>query len=183
MNVGRHRVQLDIQFLPAIKGGRGREYKISVIHLRTRMKYSEIHTSMSSKRLSAVLERSVARLPPFHLVVTDNAMVFTMAYSAHPHRKTAFERTVEQLGLRHWRIARGSPWQNAFIERSNRTDNDEFFHRHTFSCSEERQYLHRLYEMHYNSERPHQGLGGQSPRTVFQRDYPLHAAWMCAPTL
>lgn len=113
MNVGRHRVQLDIQSLPAIKGGGGREYKIRVIDLRTRRKYSEIHRSMSSKRIGAVLERAVARLPPFHLVVTDTAMRFTMAYTAHPERKTAFERRVERLGLRHWRMAKRWPWQTA----------------------------------------------------------------------
>jgi transposase InsO family protein len=147
------------------------------------MKYSEIHPSMSSKRVSTVLERSVARLPPFHLVVTDNAMTFTMAYTAHPERKTAFERTMERLGLRHWRIAKRCPWQNAFIERSNRTDNDECFSLQQFTSSEERQYVHRLWEMYYNADRPHQGLDGLSPAVVFQRDYPLHAGRIYAPTL
>jgi len=138
---------------------------------------------MSSKRVGAVLERAMARLPPFHLVVTDTAMAFTMAYTAHPERKTTFERTVERLGLRHWRIARGSPWQNGFIERSNRTDNDECFSHQQFTSSEERQYMHRLWEMHYNTCRPHQGLGGRTPWNVFQSDYPLHAGRLCAPTL
>jgi transposase InsO family protein len=181
--VGRHRVQVDIQELPAIKGQRGREYKISVSHLRTRLKYSEIHPQATSRQVAAVLERSISRLPPFHLVVTDNAMVFTMAYTAHPERQTAFERTIQRLGLRHWRIGCRKPWQNGIIERSNRTDNDECFHQYTFTSSEERQYIHRLWEMHYNTERPHQGLGGQAPATVFQRDYPCEAAWMYAPTL
>lgn len=138
-------MQLDIQELPAIKGQRGREYKISVIHLRTRIKYSEIHRRARSKQAAAVLERSLGRLPPFHLVVTDNALVFTMAYTAHPERKTAFERAIVRLGLRHWRIARRSPWQNGFIERSNRTDNDECFSQQQFTSSEERQYIHRLW--------------------------------------
>ena len=176
-------MQLDIQELPAIKGQRGREYKISLLHLRTRIKYSEIHHRIRSKRVAEVLERAIARLPPFHLVVTDNAMIFTMAYTAHPERQTAFERTIARLGLRHWRIACRSPWQNGIIERSNRTDNDECFHRQTFSSSEERQYVHRLWEMFYNTQRPHQGLAGLAPITVFQRDYPFHAGWLCAPTL
>ena len=174
---------MDIQELPAIKGQHGREYKISVIHLRTRVKYSEIHPQASSKCVAAVLERAVSHVPPFHLVVTDNAMVFTMAYTAHPERRTAFERAIARLGLRHWRIARRSPWQNGIIERSNRTDNEECFHQHTFTSSEERRYVHRLWEMHYNTHRPHQGLAGQTPVAVFQREYPLHAGWMCAPTL
>lgn len=174
--VGRHRVQLDIQELPAIRGNRKREYKISLIHLRTRLKYSEIHPSASSKRVAEVLRRAIGRLPPFFLVVTDNAMVFTMAYTAHPERRTAFERTLAELGLTHMRIARRSPWQNGFIERSNRTDNDECFHRDEFTSSEYRRYQHRLWEMHYNTARPHQSLDGATPWTAFCRDYPLHAA-------
>ena|GEM_PF-5301463 len=41
--------------------------------------------------------------------------------------------------------------------------------------NEERRYQHRLYEMHYNTHRPHQGLEGETPLTVYQREYPLHA--------
>lgn len=63
--VGRHRVQMDIQQLPAIEGNTGFEYKISVIHLRTRLKYSEIRTDATSRTLAAVLEEATRRLPPF----------------------------------------------------------------------------------------------------------------------
>jgi transposase InsO family protein len=154
-----------------------------LIHLRTRIKYSEIHRHATSAQVAAVLERAIGRLPPFFLVVTDNAMVFTMAYTAHPERKTTFEQTITRLNLRHWRIPKASPWRNGFIERSNRTDNDECFHQQTFGCSEERRYRHRLWEMHYNTQRPHQGIDGQTPLQVLQRDYPMHAAWMYALTL
>ena len=150
--------------------------------MRTRMKYSEIHTTASSKRIAEVLRRAVARLPPFHLVVTDNAMVFTMANTPHPERRTTFERTIDALGLRHWRIKPRSPWQNGIIERSNRTDNDECFHRQEFSCSEHRRYQHRLWEMYYNDHRPHQGLDGATPLAIFRRYYPIHAAAMGALT-
>jgi hypothetical protein len=63
--VGRHRIQMDIQQLPAIEGGKGFEYKISVIHLRTRLKYSEIHSHCSSPLMAEVLRRAMDRLPPF----------------------------------------------------------------------------------------------------------------------
>lgn len=63
--VGRHRVQMDIQQLPAIEGHPGFEYKISVIHLRTRVKYSEIRADATSRTLATVLEEAVRRLPPF----------------------------------------------------------------------------------------------------------------------
>lgn len=169
-------MQLDIQELPAIRGQHKHEYKVSFIHLRTRVKYSEIHPKATSQCVAEVLQRAMDRLPPFFLVVTDNAMIFTMEYTAHPERRTAFEQTVRDLGLKHMRIERRSPWQNGFIERSNRTDNDECFHREEFTCSEHRRYRHRLWEMHYNTERPHQGLDGATPWSIFRRDYPFHAA-------
>jgi len=63
--VGRHRVQLDIQQLPAVKGGKKFEYKISMIHMRTRMKYSEIHNNARSSTVADVLEKGMKRLPLF----------------------------------------------------------------------------------------------------------------------
>jgi DNA-binding XRE family transcriptional regulator len=63
--VGKHRTQMDIQTLPAIKGNEGYEYKISIIHLSTRIKYSEIHDNFESKTIAQVYERSLENLPPF----------------------------------------------------------------------------------------------------------------------
>jgi hypothetical protein len=63
--VGRHRVQIDIQDLPAIAGGTGFEYKITAIHLRTRLKYSEIHPDHKSATVAGFLRRAMDRLPPF----------------------------------------------------------------------------------------------------------------------
>jgi transposase-like protein len=63
--VGRHRLQMDVQQLPAIKGASGFEYKISIIHLATRVKYSEIHPKATSRIVAAVFERAIKVLPPF----------------------------------------------------------------------------------------------------------------------
>ena len=99
-----------------------------------------------------------------------------MKYSAHPERQTAFQRAVASLGLLHATCQKRSPWQNGFIERSHRTDNDELFHQVHFNSSEERRYYFRLWEMHYNCKRPHQGLNGQFPLAVFRKDYRLFAS-------
>ena len=63
--VGRHRVQMDIQQLPVVAGGKGFEYKITAIHLRTRLKYSEIHSDRQSATVAGVLKRALDLLPPF----------------------------------------------------------------------------------------------------------------------
>jgi transposase InsO family protein len=103
-------------------------------------------------------------------------MVFTMKNTPHPERRTAFQKAVKSLGLAHATIDPGKPWQNGFIERSNRTDNDELFNDTRFSSSEERRYQHRLWEMYYNSKRPHQSLGMKAPMMVYLENYRIHAA-------
>jgi len=65
--VGRHRIQMDIQTLPAIKGDKGHEYKISLIHLATRVKYSEIQSDHRSETVLEVFRRAMDFLPPFFL--------------------------------------------------------------------------------------------------------------------
>jgi transposase len=62
---GKHRTQMDIQQLPAIAGDEGFEYKISIIHLSTRIKYSEIHSNYESATIAAVYQRALDNLPPF----------------------------------------------------------------------------------------------------------------------
>jgi hypothetical protein len=62
---GRCRAQMDVQQLPAIKGQKGFDYKISIIHLATRMKYSELHDNQQSETLAEVFKRSMEVLPPF----------------------------------------------------------------------------------------------------------------------
>lgn len=63
--VGRHRTQMDVQQLPAVEGDKGFEYKISIIHLSTRVKYSEIHDNCESKTIAGVYQRAFDHLPPF----------------------------------------------------------------------------------------------------------------------
>lgn len=65
--VGHYRLQMDVQQLPAVKGNKGFEYKISLIHLATRWKYSEIHPEATSETVSKVYRRALDSLPPFLL--------------------------------------------------------------------------------------------------------------------
>jgi transposase InsO family protein len=102
-----------------------------------------------------------------------------MKYSAHPERRTAFQQAAQACRLIHATCRKAAPWQNGFIERSHRTDNEEVFRLFQFATPEERRYQHRLFEMFYNTQRPHQGLGGKTPVTVFREEYPLHAFIVC----
>lgn len=65
LQVGRHRLQMDIQQLPAIRGEKGFEYKISIIHMATRMKYSEIHPQVTSETVAQAVRNALGHMPPF----------------------------------------------------------------------------------------------------------------------
>ena len=62
---------MDWQQLPAIQGTAGFSYKISIIHMSTRIKYSEIPTNYHTQTLAGFLQRAVERLPPFYIVFTE----------------------------------------------------------------------------------------------------------------
>ena len=167
---------MDVQFLTKLPATKGFSYKISLIHLATRLKYSEIHDNQRSQTLAHVLERARQRLPPFFLAFTDNEAAFTMARTAWPERVTVFTRRCGELGIRHALIPPASPWRNGFIERSNRTDKEELFSARYFTCEEERRYYLALWELEYNNRRPHQGIGNQTPSQRCARIHPIFAS-------
>lgn len=114
------------------------------------------------------------------VVLTDNHMIFTMKYTAHPQRRTAFGRQCQVLGIAHALIAKGKPWRNGFIERSNRTDKAELFTRRHFVDNEERRYYLHLWEMEYNHDWPHQGINNQTPKQRCAQIHPVFAT-CCIP--
>jgi transposase len=65
LKTGTFRTQMDVQFLPALEGNSGFEYKISIIHRATRIKYSEIHDNYESKTIAGVYERGIGTLAAF----------------------------------------------------------------------------------------------------------------------
>ena len=69
LNVGRHRLQMDIQQLPAIEGGEKFEYKVTIIHMATRMKFSDIYPEINSDIVVQALQKALAHMPPFFFSV------------------------------------------------------------------------------------------------------------------
>jgi transposase InsO family protein len=98
-----------------------------------------------------------------------------MRFSAHPERMSAFEKYLKEQGFLHGKCKPHSPWQNGIIERSHRTDNEEFFRLIEFKSSEERKYLLKLWEYEYNFNRRHQGISGKTPMQMYAEYYSIHA--------
>ena len=73
------------------------------------------------------------------------------------------EAWLAEKGVRTAFIEKGSPQQNAFIERYNGTMRDELLNGESFSNLTEARVVIGDWREHYNRNRPHRGLGFRTP--------------------
>jgi transposase InsO family protein len=138
---------------------KGRTYLYTLIDVYSRWSYVEHHAALSQSLAAAVVQRGEAYAGfHFHMVQADNGS----EYGRH------FEELLRSGGtaVRHSRVRR--PNDNAFIERFNRTIQEEC----TGSCSPvgtELQGKVLAYLAYYNDERLHLGIQCRTPREMLQR--------------
>jgi len=82
-----------------------------------------------------------------------------MAY----RQSNAFKEAVAAIGAQQRFIKSHCPWTNGKVERFNLTLQTEWAYRQPFISNSERADALAPWLDHYNHERSHQGLGGQSP--------------------
>ena len=70
-------------------------------------------------------------------VQTDNGLEFTNRFSSSTDKKTLFETTLQDLGIRHKLIRPYTPRHNGKVERSHREDQKRFYNKHSFYSLED----------------------------------------------
>lgn len=84
---------------------------------------------------------------PVQIACTDNGSEFQSAFQ----------------GLRHHYIKPRSPRLNGKVERSHKTDDEEFYNGLSYTSTEELSAKLKQWQDYYNYHRPHWALGGQTP--------------------
>jgi transposase InsO family protein len=113
--------------------------------------------------LQAALERY--GLP--EAILTDNGKVFTGRFG--PARTAVlFDRICHEHGIRHLLTAPHAPTTTGKIERLHKTMRAELFNLRAFATLEEAQAALDAWVTHYNTARPHQGIGDVPPLARFQ---------------
>lgn len=152
-------VQTDTVHLTSRAHGYQRTYLYTVIDVYSRWAYAEYHTRLGQDIAAAVIGRGQAYAGfHFQTVQADNGP----EYGAHFEALLKQQQTV----VRHSRVRR--PNDNAFIERFNRTIQEECVG-NTDPFSEE---LHSKVAAHlayYNEERLHLGIQCATPLEMLQR--------------
>ena len=144
---------------PELSGLPQTVFEYAAIDILSRYKLAVILPDISSESASLALEFLLKWFPfKVKYIQTDNGLEYQFK----------FEETCQRYQINHYFIHKNSPNENAVIERSFRTDQDEFY------CwlEETPKYIGQLNEWlqefinKYNTWRPHQALEYKTPEAV-----------------
>jgi transposase InsO family protein len=162
-------VEIDIKYVPK-RLKNGRYYQFTAIDSATRWRYLKIYDEMSNYHAIDFL-RELITLAPFKIqaIKTDNGCYFTNRYTGYLKssdilnpRLHPLDLECAKIGIAHYLIDPGKPQQNAYVERSHRTDQEMFYERIKFYTIQELKRKIKLWNMEYNNLE-HCGLNGLSP--------------------
>lgn len=164
------RVQLDVKFVP-FKIGARQYYQYTVIDECTRLRYLMIKEALWTRYSVEAVQAAQRYFGfPIQCVQTDNGTEFTFRYTAErqarhgPPKPHPLDVYCQQHGITHRCIPPGAKELNGKVERSHRTDEEEFYQRYATPPSVLQLHRdHRRWMHYYNRYRAHSGIGGLTP--------------------
>ena len=163
---------LDCHYLSKdlVVGAKRRYYLVSVLDACTRLAWAEMVDDLKSLSVMFAALKSINLLNAeygvrFEAMLTDNGPEV-----ASPANKTGhpLERMLMELGIKHRYTRPYRPQTNGKVERFWRTLNEDLLDETTFESVEEFKDELVQYLLYYNTVRPHQGLGGKTPRQALE---------------
>ena len=167
-------VEIDVKY--AAKFNDRWVYQYTATDCCTRMRCLRTYVEQTNRSAVRFLETAVRAFPfPIRAVKTDNHSTFTNRYTGyaksadplHP-RLHPFDLACQRHGTTHYLIDTGKPQQNGKVERSHRTDEEEFYQVERFSSLRNLQAKQRRWLEYYNQEREHQGIDNLTPFEKFK---------------
>ena len=163
---------LDCHYLSKdlIVGSKKRYYLVSLLDSCTRLAWVEVVEDLKSLSVMFAALKSINMLNAeygvrFESILTDNGAEVASHGSKEQH---PFERMLAELGIKHRYTRPYRPQTNGKAERLWRTLNEDLLDETTFETVEELRDELMQYLFYYNTERPHQGLGGHTPIQTLQ---------------
>lgn len=152
------KLQMDVKYVtPALSGLPHTCFEYAVIDIFSRYKQGIIVPNLDAWSSIASL-RVILPMLPFKVdfIQTDNGLEF----------QSVFMDFLKQQGISHHFIHKSTPNENAVIERSFRTDEEEFYfapkYRRPIDLHDLNNQFH-AYLKFYNDERPHFGINLETP--------------------
>lgn len=151
-------LQMDVKHVtPELSGLASTCFEYAAIDILSRYKVALVLPVLDEAGSLVLLRWAVQSCPfPVRYIQTDNGLEF----------QSRFHQACQEIGIDHFYIHKNSPRENAVIERSFRTDEDEFFlilERGAEDINELNVWLQR-HLLTYNTVRPPMGIGMLTPK-------------------
>ncbi len=161
-------LQMDVKYVtPELSGLPWTCFEFAIIDIFSRYKDAVIFNQLDQDHAIKALGIMLTRLPFKAIFVqTDNGLEF----------QERFRQFCASKNLDHHHIHKHTPNENAVIERSFRTDEEEFYLRQEKKPKDYDELEKRLsgWLSFYNRERPHLGINLRTPLEVIVADVVLH---------
>lgn len=151
-----HQVQVDVKFVSLNDsiGNPIRRFQYTAIDDATRIRALKIYIKHNQKNAIELIDHIIDKFPfRIHTIRTDRGHEFQAQFHWH----------VEDKGMRHVYIKPRSPQLNGKVERSHRTDQEEFYQLLTYTDDVDLNKKLKNWEEFYNFNRPHGAFEGKSP--------------------
>lgn len=161
--------EIDVKYVPG-KVENKRYYQYTAIDTASRWRHLKIYEEQSNYHSVKFMEEVMKRFPhAIQAVKTDNGFVFTNRYTGtykrddlSPRQLHAFDKFLARNNIIHYLIDPGKPAQNGTVERSHRTDQEQFYNQNVFKSVFDLKRKIRIWNNRYNNIM-HCGLYGKSP--------------------
>ncbi len=151
-----HHVQVDVKFaiFTNPSGTKTRRYQFTAIDDATRIRALKMYKRHNQNSAIDFIDYVIEKFPfRIHTVRTDRGHEFQARFHWH----------VEDKGMRHVYIKPRSPQLNGKVERSHRTDQQEFYQLMTYTDDVDLNKKLEAWENFYNFNRPHGAFDGKTP--------------------
>ena len=152
-----HRVQIDVKFVAPLRASRKKHYQFTAIDDCTRIRVLRIYDRLNQTTAIRFIDYVLEKLPfAVEVIQTDNGAEFQSRFHYH----------VLDAGIGHVYIKPATPRLNGKVERSHRIDAEEFYRMLEGVVIDDTELFNdklQEWEDFYNYNRPHGGLGGQTP--------------------
>ena len=151
-----HHIQMDVKFLTFAdkRGEKVRRFQYTAIDDATRVRALKIHDKHTQTNAIDFVDHVIEKFP-FRIkeIRTDNGHEFQAKFHWH----------VEDKGIRHAYIKKGTPQLNGKVERSHRSDQEEFYQLLSYKDDIDLETKLEEWENFYNFNRPHGAFNGKTP--------------------
>lgn len=161
MKVPGHQVQIDVKFaiLTSPEGRKVKRYQYTAIDDATRIRALKMYQKHNQQSATDFIDYVIEKFPfRIHTIRTDRGHEFQARFHWH----------VEDKGIRHIYIKPRTPQLNGKVERSHRTDQEEFYQLLTYTDDVDLNKKLEAWEKFYNFYRPHGAFDGKTPYEVLK---------------